>query len=188
MQTFHPPPGSAPGPRLVAIAGRKESGKTTLAKRLVGHCPAFRRVGFADAVKDVCYSLWGGDFLHHYHGSGKNALSACGWTYRELMQKIGTDVARDIDPNVWVNKLFRDWEDDGRPWLVIDDLRFPNEAAAVRARGGVVLLLERGVTQDAHVSESYFDALEHDLKVPDMSEELTWRFAREFLKLKGLCS
>jgi hypothetical protein len=80
-----------------------------------------------------------------------------GATPRLLMQMIGTEWGRTrIGSDVWVLlwKAAVDRLDPTVP-VVVDDCRFPNEAAAVRAAGGTLVAVERpgAGTASTHVSE-----------------------------------
>lgn len=73
-----------------------------------------------------------------------------GMTYREFLQKLGTEAMRDgLHPNVWVNALFADykmWSDGRKDWYpdwIITDLRFPNEMEAVKERKGITIRVVR---------------------------------------------
>lgn len=82
------------------------------------------------------------DNLYRYHSL----------TVRELLQKVGTDAMRDvIHPDVWVNALMKDYRDKvdfdkslppNKNWL-ITDVRFPNEAKAIKDRDGIVIRVNR---------------------------------------------
>jgi len=78
-------------------------------------------------------------------------------TVRKLLQLLGTEAGREIiHPNIWVNALFADYksgyveqgvgwvetEDDYPNWI-ITDVRFPNEAKAIKDRGGIVIRINR---------------------------------------------
>lgn len=75
-------------------------------------------------------------------------------TPRLLLQLLGTECGRDIiHPNIWVNALFADYraEDAGiisgkdykeNNWI-ITDVRFENEAKAIKDRGGILIRIER---------------------------------------------
>ncbi len=85
-------------------------------------------------------------------------------TPRKLLQLLGTEAGRQIiHPNIWVNALFADYvcndcgqkecptdeEDTGQmvhysfPNWIITDVRFPNEAKAIKDKGGIVIRIER---------------------------------------------
>lgn len=64
-------------------------------------------------------------------------------TPRLLLQLLGTDCGRNIlHPNIWINALFADYKKDQSDWI-ITDVRFPNEAEAIKARGGIVVRVDR---------------------------------------------
>lgn len=80
-------------------------------------------------------------------------------TVRDLLQKLGTEAMRDgLHKNVWVNALMADYkptqvqwsqgpiggyEDGPLPNWIITDTRFPNEAQAIKDKGGVVIKVDR---------------------------------------------
>jgi hypothetical protein len=68
-----------------------------------------------------------------------------GWnmTYRELLQKVGTDAMRDkVLENIWELALFVDYRPGSQRW-VITDTRFLNEAEAIKKRKGLVIRVVR---------------------------------------------
>jgi hypothetical protein len=84
-------------------------------------------------------------------------------TVRELLQKVGTDAMRDvIHPDVWVNALMKDYRDKvdfdkslppNKNWL-ITDVRFPNEAKAIKDRGGIVVRVNRPSVRKEEVTNA----------------------------------
>jgi len=63
-------------------------------------------------------------------------------TPRKIMQLVGTEAGRQIiHPNIWVNALFADYHKNFN-WI-ITDVRFPNEAKAVKDRGGILIRINR---------------------------------------------
>jgi hypothetical protein len=91
-----------------------------------------------------------------------------GITYRELLQKLGTEAMRNgLHENVWVNALMADYKNgasieikdvnatfmgskiesvkvkqEESKWI-ITDMRFPNEMEAVKAKGGITIRVNR---------------------------------------------
>lgn len=68
------------------------------------------------------------------------------WTPRTILQHIGTEGFRRIDPGVWVNYALRICEAqvaEGAKFMVITDCRFRSEAEGVWARGGEVWRIKR---------------------------------------------
>jgi hypothetical protein len=80
-------------------------------------------------------------------------------TVRDLLQILGTEAMRDgLHKNVWVNALMADYKihpehfndiangretGDGYPNWIITDTRFPNEAQAIKDKGGMVIKVDR---------------------------------------------
>jgi len=61
---------------------------------------------------------------------------------RELLQYIGTDWGRKHDPNVWVRMFGHNYGDPGQHTFVTD-MRFRNEADALREYGYVLVRVDR---------------------------------------------
>lgn len=109
-------------------------------------------------------------------------------TVRDLLQKLGTDAMRNgLHENVWVNALMADYKPGPLyrvPNWIITDTRFPNEAQAIKEKGGVVIKVERpGVGPvNNHPSETAlkdypFDYVIHnDGSINDLKDKV-----REFL-------
>lgn len=83
---------------------------------------------------------------------------------RKFLQLYGTEAHRDVfGGEFWVNELFKGYDGlfhtQQPDILVLTDVRFENEAEAVRSRGGEIWEVVRdGVEQDTtHVSEDGID-------------------------------
>jgi hypothetical protein len=138
---------------LVGLVGTAGSGKTTFAIRLRER-HGFTLASFADPLKVLCSSQFGWDrqaldfdWAANRHGfrsalDYKEAIDPnVGKTRREILQHIGTEGFRAIDPDHWVKKAVASlWA--GRHH-VFADVRFPNEAAAIKKKGGVLVRLVR---------------------------------------------
>lgn len=67
---------------------------------------------------------------------------------RKLLQDLGS-IGREYDRQCWISRMPTD-----RP-VIIDDVRFVNEAAAIRSVGGIIIRIERpGLTPMDHLSET----------------------------------
>src|SRR5438552_1596949 len=76
------------------------------------------------------------------HLKEKPSELLCGKTPRWAMQSIGTEWGRNlIGGEIWVNAWKRAIE--GYPLVVVDDVRFPNEAQAIKDAGGLLLRVIR---------------------------------------------
>ncbi len=78
---------------------------------------------------------------------------------REVLQYFGTDILRKMIAKVHINATLNaiaEYEEaqDGQVLSVVADLRFPNECEAIEEEGGWVVGLTRGISGDAHSSET----------------------------------
>jgi hypothetical protein len=112
-------------------------------------------------------------------------------TVREFLQNLGTDALRDgLHTNTWMNALMADytcvpadrapggWDCDN--W-VITDVRFPNEAKAIKNKGGIIIRVDRpGVKPvNPHPSETSLDGWEFDEKIGNVSDLICLAFTVE---------
>jgi hypothetical protein len=143
-------------PPVVAFTGLAGSGKSTATRYLVER-HGYTLVKFAGPLKDVMrlFGLTEDEIEGSLKEKPCNLLE--GKTPRHAMQTLGTQWARDcIGPNFWA-RMWRERAVDvlaqgGR--VVVDDLRFPNEAQAVRHLGGdIYRLVGRGGIPGQHESE-----------------------------------
>lgn len=112
-------------------------------------------------------------------------------TPRLLLQLLGTDCGRQIiHPNIWINALMSEYvsvkvkdallnkktkEASDKLWKighlresnwVITDVRFPNEAKAIKDRGGILIRINRpGLVESNHLSETSLDSATFDFVI-----------------------
>ena len=93
------------------------------------------------------------------------------WTPRTILQHIGTEGFRRVDPNVWVSYCLRNAQnmlDGGARFVAITDCRFKSEAEGVWSQGGEVWKIKRpsldGTTRGivGHASETEQDQIPDD--------------------------
>lgn len=175
-------------PPLVGLIGKKRVGKDTFAAVLVEEF-GFARVAFADPLKEMALtidpiiddlsttSVWNPVRL-------APMVDADGWervkdTYpeaRRFLQRLG-DGVRQFDPELWVQTGMLDVADLRRAGtdndfygpampVVITDVRYPNEADAIREAGGTLVRIVRPEVDDgdAHASETALDGYAADLQ------------------------
>lgn len=128
----------------------------------------WNRESFAKKLRHCLYSITGDNRVFALDDETKNSLSTIKdaegnyYTIRQLLQKFGTEVGRSISPNLWVDILMRDYlkaksEGYEEDWI-ITDVRFENEANAVRDNGGVLIQIVRNTgLNDQHISETALD-------------------------------
>ena len=72
------------------------------------------------------------------------------------MQILGQSLRDNLSPDVWVNALFVMYSSNEN-W-VVTDVRMPNEAKAIKDRGGIIIRVNRNTEyNDNHISETALD-------------------------------
>jgi hypothetical protein len=154
---------------LIGISGKAQAGKDTFARHLLyaygvrsgrnfSYKPMYygynalaalvdveiRR--FADKLKQIVSILTGIEVSAMEDPIVKGDPMGPKWgdrTLRELLQNVGTDLLKSqLNADVWVDALMRDFDPIDSHWIVTD-VRFPNEAKAIRDEGGTLVRINR---------------------------------------------
>ena len=154
-------------PRLIGLYSPAPGcGKTTVANLFIEH----QRVSFAAPLKRAVWRLLDDLNLEgsHYAYTDKEAIiPELGVSARHMMQTLGTEWGRAcIHPDFWVMIARAETQRimaDGRS-VVIDDVRFPNEATMICDLGGELWRIERpGVSYSGdHSSEGGLEDITPD--------------------------
>ncbi|MER8116306.1 hypothetical protein [Streptomyces sp. NPDC094031] len=151
---------------LIGLAGAARSGKDTAAQALLD--AGWTRRAFADKVRAMLYAM-DPILSEPLYATGVTSLryevDQYGWEdvkekYPEVRgyhQRLATEGGREnLGEDVWVDALFRGHAAWGP--TVITDVRFPNEANAIRAHGGLVVAIQRPglepIREAGHISEN----------------------------------
>jgi hypothetical protein len=165
-----------PAPLIGLYSPAPASGKSTLASALWRH--GFQTLKFASPLKRMTAALLreAGHAEPEIEAMLDGALKSApipllgNRTPRHLMQTLGTEWGRThITPTIWVDLLLARasaLRASDVP-VVIDDMRFPNEAAAIRAAGGLLIRINRptATRPNGHASEGALDAWPFDLTI-----------------------
>lgn len=158
--------------KILGLAGYARSGKDTAGNALAEI--GWKRIAFADVLREFAYTL--NPAIMSDYGFYTNLqwiIDEYGWNgykrtqwgegVRDLLQRLGTECGRElISQNIWVDATFSRMDPAFN--YVITDMRFPNEASAILARGGSLLRIVRpGVgPANGHKSETALDDWELD--------------------------
>ena len=151
--------------KIIGLVGKKESGKTTLAQMINKWIPKNANcyfLQFAGILKTMILKAKICDEEELYFH--KTAFP------REMMQKIGTNIIREqIDKNFFCKKMIKELLELAKrdhPFcentvVIIDDIRFENEAALIKDVGGVLFRIVRPNwgDPDEHRSETEMDKI-----------------------------
>ena len=147
----------------------------------------YRKSSFAEPLKAVAFQVFGplGVPREAFFGtqeeksrprslgSGRKATITSG---RTILEQVGTNGFRNAYPAVWLDLAMVQKYPGER--LVVDDLRYDNEAEDIRSRGGLVIHLERlgddyTPERTQHVSDSGITKVPGDIIVKAASGDLS---------------
>lgn len=169
---------------IIAFCGFAQSGKDTAASFLVK--AGYTKLAFADPLRAAVYAL---NPIIGIEGTYEYRVQYCidnyGYEetkrrfpeYRALLQRMGTEVGREqFGENFWVERAMAQIQPGHN--YVISDVRFPNEAAAVRAGGKLFKISRPGTgAVNAHISDTGVDKLRVDGVIPNGSDLDAFRSA-----------
>ena len=133
--------------KLIGLTGKARSGKDTVAQMLYAQ-HAFTRIAFADPLKLAAQQMFGLTTEQTWHDSHKEeVISYWGMSPRQMFQLFGNEAVKPVfGADVWIKRwnmsysFFKDTDD-----IIVPDVRFDHEAAHIRALGGVIVEIQRGV-------------------------------------------
>lgn len=183
---------------IVGISGFARTGKDTAANYLVKH-HGFTRVSFADTLRDLAFradpQIEVGEDLVPLSG----VVSAHTWEgakdfpqVRGFLQRLGVGAREILGENIWVDAAFREMQKAPTDRIVVPDVRFPNEANAIRwnppqtgpitaTKGTLIRLHRPGFGPiNSHPSETALDNyhFDHDIDNDGTVDELGPKVAR----------
>lgn len=147
----------------IGLVGHAGSGKDTVAAHLAHR--GFERVAFADPVRSVLLSV--NPLITREGLRLRDVVEAQGWDtakrqlpeVRELLQGLGAGVRDSLGESVWLDHALRRLDTLSGP-VVVTDVRYHNEALALRSRGFFLVWVQRpGVgPANTHPSETAIPA------------------------------
>lgn len=147
---------------LIGLSGAAGSGKDTAAKAIIDEL-GYVKASFAGVLKQVlCHIFdWPLDAWENNAWKEAGNPSSYDLSPRFLALTLGTTWGRNsVNPNIWVDALMKRLQKDADVLStkhIFTDVRFPNEAYAIRKNGGVLLFItcrDRQTTTDYPTHES----------------------------------
>lgn len=157
----------------IGFTGVIGHGKSTAAKYLEkkNDKKKWNKYAFADPIKRIAMEL--GFTYKDVYGTQEEKLRVnpnMGVSGREFMQKFGTEICRDILPdvipnmnikngNMWVNIYKNYVRKNPNENIVIEDVRFINEVKAIKEMSGIIIKIVRNKDTNVceHISEIGID-------------------------------
>ena len=147
---------------IIGLTGYAQSGKDSVANILVENY-GYQRIAFADPIRDLLYAT--NPMLKEGYRV-KGLVDVYGWDRvkvdypeaRRLLQELGVGARKVFGDMFWVKQALRQLEVEGN--FVITDVRYPNEAKAIREHQGSQIWRVKRSGVDAvnsHESESAMD-------------------------------
>lgn len=149
---------------LVGFSGKRGVGKDTAGSYLVQK--GWKRYAFADPLKLGCNQFF------NFKCEKDEICPYWGVSPREVYQKIGTEVFREIDKifklnvgnDFWIKRFLAEYDPNIK--TVITDVRFPNEAEAIKKLGGIIIKISRETGfNDNHSSENSIGEIKADYEI-----------------------
>ena len=175
---------------IIGLGYKARSGKSTVGTYLwTQHI--FTRVAFADKLKRCCMEVFGLS-RDQVYGDDKEIVDTF-WkdTPRNILQTVGTECfRRGYQEDVWIRALERTIQSSPKNDYVVEDVRFPNEADAVKQWGGFVVRVDRpgapGIATAQHASETSMANYQGWDYVLDNSKDLPQLWANIEVMMKKL--
>lgn len=154
--------------RIVAITGKRGSGKDTAAQGLFDL--GYKRMSFADPLREVVQIVYGVTMEEMTDPVIKEkTLERYPFkSPREILTRIGTEGFRNFVDDTWVQALIRKSSAESR--VVVPDLRFLNEEKELKASNALIIRIVNPNRQDTdavsqHRSETEMDQIEPDVTI-----------------------
>lgn len=115
---------------IIGLSGKMGTGKSTLASHLMNKesdSKIVKVAGLLYELQDMVYDKLG--------------LKLQGDKDRELLIALGM-WGRDKDSNFWIDKAISQAKNSTEKLIIMDDIRFPNEALAVEQAGGLLIRIQ----------------------------------------------
>jgi hypothetical protein len=169
---------------IIGLTGKARSGKDTAAAQLVKN--GFEHYWFSKPMKDACKAIFGWTDEHLYGELKEVVDKRFGVSPRQALQTLGTEWGRDcVSKSLWVDIAKIKMQDADN--IVISDLRFDNEAEAIRDMGGYVVEIVRGdvIQVNSHTSESGISkdliscTIKNNSSIEQLNQEINYIFLTE---------
>lgn len=157
---------------IIGISGKRGVGKTTAADYLVKEYH-FEKVSFAEDLKSIAKTLIPFTEIDLSSIKRKEAkFKNYDWSPRDFLIHLG-EFMRFHDTDYWLNRALSKCKDPLKGY-VFDDVRYQNEADAIKRLGGKILRISRYEHKNPYgknidtPSETNMDSYTYDFHIQEM--------------------
>lgn len=146
---------------IIGLSGRARAGKDTVADYLE-HKYGVKKFNFAGELKKKVMTDFRLTEEQVYGNEKEKVIPKYKRSPRQILQLVGTEWYRTIDPNYWIDSLEK--EITSQPYfkfskgITISDVRFPNEVEFIKMNGGISININRPfgdiIESSSHISEN----------------------------------
>ena len=141
----------APKTSLIGIAGQKQNGKNTICNIIFHNFPSQVIIhSFAEPIREITKIF--GFTLEDMTVKKEDVHPFWGISWRRFAQLVGTEMFRKVfRKDVWIKMMEMKINKDTSnfKFILIDDVRFPNEVIMIKKLGGTVIRVIRPSMQTA---------------------------------------
>ncbi len=147
---------------IIGISGHLKHGKTECAKILCTLLPNAHIINFADALKEE---------VSKATGTPIETIEKNKDTFRTILQWWGTDFRRAKNHTYWIEewikRCLRKINETNCEYIIVGDVRFLNEADAIKSNCGFVWRVTRPsvIGTSTHISENEMDTYVADYSI-----------------------
>lgn len=170
---------------IIGITGYAGVGKDTLADLLeVEH--GFEKRSFASKLKTVYYDIATEGQRQLIDETGWDNAKRINTMIRVGLQGLGAVMRKHFGKDFWIKEAMTYTLEMKEKHYVFSDVRYPNEAEAIRSAGGVIVRLKRdGIFPvNDHDSETLLDSINPDLTIENHSPHSALAEVLELIKWK----
>lgn len=145
----------------IAVGGSMGVGKDTFFEYLINKNLNFEKISFAQPIYEI---------LHY----AQEKLNFEHIKDRKFLQFIGTDWARQINPNIWIDLVDQKTNQSCNNFC-ITDLRFENEFNYLKNNGWILIKIERNLSKEILLDRNG-NGIQNHCTENGLKTDLPWDF------------
>lgn len=147
-------------PKIIGIAGRSRAGKDTIAQIIIDSHPEYSIRRLATPLKKAIVDLYG--FAPDQLETDLKEVKDERWdkTPRETIQSLTDYMMTYMGTDFFTRQLYNGYTEGEH--IIIPDIRYEHDIEEIHRRNGIVIKVERPLSNVSHKFESQVDTLNYD--------------------------